>query len=222
MKATFSPPEPELMTQADVRTRLLTAAEKLFAQHGPAATSIRDLAREAQVNVAAINYYFGSKENLYLETLRQAFRASREVMPRFDALAQEAQATGTVEAAHTALRLYIEEFMKSLFVSDESDRHMRLMAREMSDPTPALDAVIDEFIEPKSNILKQLVAQARPDLDPETEVPFYALSIVGQCLHYRLTQPVILRLMKREKMTSEMLDQISVHIAAFSLAALSR
>jgi AcrR family transcriptional regulator len=44
--------------------RLLDAAERLFAQHGVAGTSVRDITGEAGVNVAAVNYYFGSREHL--------------------------------------------------------------------------------------------------------------------------------------------------------------
>lgn len=49
---------------ADTKTRLLDAAEKLFGQHGFDATSLRDITADAQVNLAAVNYHFQSKESL--------------------------------------------------------------------------------------------------------------------------------------------------------------
>ena len=47
---------------------IIAIAKELFAQHGFDATSVRDIAQRANINVAMINYYFNSKENL-LETL---------------------------------------------------------------------------------------------------------------------------------------------------------
>ena len=204
----------------DARTRLLIVAEKLFAQYGLAATSVRDLAREAGVNVAAVNYYFGSKENLYIEMLRHTFRKLREEMPRYEALLREAQAAGTREAASHAIRLYIEDYMRSMFDCDVTNRHMALMAREMTDPTPALSVITEEFIAPKAKILRALIAQVRPDLADTQELHFHAASVVGQCLHYRMTLPVTLKLLKRKKMTPELLRQVTEHIADFSLLAL--
>jgi AcrR family transcriptional regulator len=49
---------------------LLETAGKLFARKGFAGTSIRDIATEAEVNVAAVNYHFKTKENLYAEVFR--------------------------------------------------------------------------------------------------------------------------------------------------------
>lgn len=54
------------------RKKLITAAAELFAQKGFDAVSTRDLCTRAQVNVAAISYYFGGKEGLYLEVFKRA------------------------------------------------------------------------------------------------------------------------------------------------------
>jgi AcrR family transcriptional regulator len=49
------------------RTSILDAAEDLFAREGPSAVTLRSIAAAADVNVAAVNYYFGSKERLFEE-----------------------------------------------------------------------------------------------------------------------------------------------------------
>src|SRR5262245_38883527 len=49
---------------AATRERIVAAAERLFAEHGVAGTSVRAITEQAQVNVAAVNYHFGTKENL--------------------------------------------------------------------------------------------------------------------------------------------------------------
>src|SRR6185369_1182469 len=59
------------------RARLVGAATELFAARGFPGTSIRDIAQQAGVNVAAGHYHFGSKEGLYLEVLRRQFALVR-------------------------------------------------------------------------------------------------------------------------------------------------
>ena len=56
-------------TSADTKTRILDAAERLFVEHGFEATSLRSLTSAAGVNLAAVNYHFGSKEELFQAVL---------------------------------------------------------------------------------------------------------------------------------------------------------
>ena len=53
------------------KDRILSAAETLFAQQGFTATSLRQVTSRADVNIAAVNYHFGSKENLVNEVFRR-------------------------------------------------------------------------------------------------------------------------------------------------------
>ncbi len=54
----------------NTKDRILDAAEELFAQHGFAGTSLRQVTSRADVNIAAVNYHFGSKENLVNEVFK--------------------------------------------------------------------------------------------------------------------------------------------------------
>jgi AcrR family transcriptional regulator len=77
--------------------RILDAAERLFAEHGVAGTSVRAITEQAQVNVAAVNYHFGTKENLVRAVI--ARRASGLEAARSDALdALEARAAREARA----------------------------------------------------------------------------------------------------------------------------
>ncbi|MCY7354347.1 MAG: TetR family transcriptional regulator [Lysobacter sp.] len=58
-------------TQFNTKDRILGAAESLFAQQGFAGTSLREVTSRADVNIAAVNYHFGSKENLINEVFRR-------------------------------------------------------------------------------------------------------------------------------------------------------
>ncbi len=65
-----------------VRERLLEAATKLFARKGYAATSTREIVAEGRVTKPVLYYYFGSKEGIYLELVRKAFREFKDVVER--------------------------------------------------------------------------------------------------------------------------------------------
>ena len=58
-------------THFSTKDRILGAAEELFALHGFAGTSLRQVTSRADVNIAAVNYHFGSKENLVNEVFRR-------------------------------------------------------------------------------------------------------------------------------------------------------
>ena len=58
-------------TQFSTKDRILNAAEGLFAQQGFSGTSLREVTSRADVNIAAVNYHFGSKENLINEVFRR-------------------------------------------------------------------------------------------------------------------------------------------------------
>jgi len=75
---THQPPDPNTPATGDARERLLDAAERLFAEHGFRAASVREITVAAGCNLAAVNYHFGGKLNLYREVFARRLRALRE------------------------------------------------------------------------------------------------------------------------------------------------
>jgi AcrR family transcriptional regulator len=62
------------MDKLTTEQKIIRAADKLFSQKGYAATKTREIAEEAETNLALLNYYFGSKENLYKKVVQEKFR----------------------------------------------------------------------------------------------------------------------------------------------------
>jgi AcrR family transcriptional regulator len=85
------------------RSRILDTAEDLFAREGPAAVTLRSIAAAADVNVAAVNYYFGSKEKLFEEMfLRRIIPLNEERLTRLDACLTAAGGQPSLEDVVTA------------------------------------------------------------------------------------------------------------------------
>src|SRR3989449_8498487 len=86
------------------RERLLDTAERLFAEHGFRAVSVRVITSHAGCNVAAVNYYFGGKENLYREMFRRRLVALRE--QRISSIRQAMTEAGSGAGLELPLRAF--------------------------------------------------------------------------------------------------------------------
>lgn len=193
------------------REKLLEAAGEVFAEYGFHNATVRDICSRAGANVAAVNYYFGDKSELYEEVLRRALFTVHDVKMR--------EALSGVEPEE-ALRRSIRYMLEKLCDSSRPNWAMRLMTHEMAHPTPALDRVIDEIIGPNYALLRGIVGRML-HLPPDDEkTRFCAHSIIGQILHYKQGRAAIARLWPSLEMNQETVNRIAQHIADFSLAYL--
>ena len=120
----------------DTRTRILNAAGPIFAEKGFQAARVREICEAAGVNLASVNYYFGDKEGLYAEVLRQAHCAADEHCPlEFDPELPPRE----------KLREFVRGFLMRLFDPEKPAWHGLLMARELFEPTEALDTLIERY-----------------------------------------------------------------------------
>ena len=195
----------------ETRQRLLDAAARLFAEHGFEKVTVRDICKEAGANVAAVNYYFRDKWGLYKELLQTIIDYSK----RTSELAHEA---GPGKSPGERLRHYIRVFLRRhLGGEGKGCWHGKLMAREMTDPSPGLDLFVEEAIRPNGARVAALVSELMgcPVTDPR----------VGACVGSIQTQmvgymnPVASRMIPGLN-TSEVIDALADHIAEFSLAGI--
>jgi AcrR family transcriptional regulator len=98
----------------DIREKLLDVAERLFAQNGIAETTVRAITGEAGVNVAAVNYYFRSKEDLYREVIDRRRGPLNEERLRLLAASLE-RAKGKRPAVQEVLRALAEPSLRVCF-----------------------------------------------------------------------------------------------------------
>ena len=202
------------------RDRLLDAAAALFAERGFHATTARDIAARAGVNLAAGNYHYGSKKALYLEVLRAQFTAVQAELERHGA-----RPAGDLKRLRRAeleqvLRNRARVMLKVL-VGPPPSVHATLMQREMCDPSEALPVIVEEFILPLLRETESIIAQLAPALDA-AQIERCAFSIMGQALFYRFTMPATLRIWQLRRYPPHLTEILSEHIAEFSLGGLAR
>ncbi|HLW64137.1 MAG TPA: CerR family C-terminal domain-containing protein [Gemmataceae bacterium] len=195
----------------DTRDRLILAAEEVFAAKGFEAASVRDILRRANVkNIAAINYYFGDKERLYIETVKNAHTCCNAGIPFPDWPAGAAPEQKLRDFVHTMLQRLFQPQRPTAF---------QLMLREMAFPTKACVEVVQEYIRPMAAVLAGILEELLPGL-PRQKHFLIGFSIVGQCLHYRQNRAVCSLLMGPEIFDKLSIDMLAEHIAEFTLAAI--
>ena len=155
------------------RERIMKAAERLFAERGYDATSIRAIVAKARVNQAAINYHFDGKDGLYREVLRAAFRALTE---------QQLEHADEMKAMsrEAALAEFIRRQLRPLLGRDEYSRHMRILNWETVRPTAVFRKLLSEEAAPFMGLAVELVRRFQPEADQRTLVAA-AVWLVGQC-----------------------------------------
>src|SRR3954463_2779426 len=123
-------------TSADTKTRILDAAERLFVEHGFEATSLRSLPTAAGVTLAAVNYHFGSKEELFQAVLTRRLDPMNQ--ERIDLLARvEREAAGPALACEKLLCAMPRRALPPARGEKRGGKDfLRLVGRAYADPAP--------------------------------------------------------------------------------------
>jgi AcrR family transcriptional regulator len=164
------------------RDRVCDAAERLFAQHGFSNTSLRQITDEAGVNLAAVNYYFGSKEDLYREVLLRRLRPMNA--ERLNLLTQAEQLAGDQPVP---VRAILGTFIRPLLrraadAASGGQSFLRLISRDLMDPPPFMQDEIARELEPLVARYTHALVQARPDL-PRSELYWQMQFVIGAVLY---------------------------------------
>ncbi|MDX9982092.1 MAG: CerR family C-terminal domain-containing protein [Lentisphaeria bacterium] len=149
--------------------RVLHAAYGLFAAKGYEGTTTQDICNLAQANIAAVNYHFGGKENLY-----------RAVWEYGDAQARRRQEEGIPAGSppEERLRRFIELRVQALLGEDETGWFGQLVHREMASPSPLQEELHERFLRPRHQWFRALVREIVGEGVSDQEV-----RLAGFCIH---------------------------------------
>jgi AcrR family transcriptional regulator len=197
------------------RDRVLLAAVEIFARKGFKEATIREICAKADVNVASVNYYFRTKASLYAEALAFAFRQADRRYP-------QEEAKDTRLPASLRLTTFIRVFLNKLTDESNLGYHGKLIAREIADPTDALDEIVKIAIVPQFEILKEIVPELIGHEYGEEDLHRCILGILGQCLMFKHSRSIIDRICPQVIAGPEQIERSAEHIARFTLAAFSR
>ncbi len=145
------------------RTRILDAAEELFMQHGFEGTSMRQLTSRAGVNLAAVNYHFGSKDAL----IEAVFRRRLDPMN-----AARIAALDRLEdfSAESIIRAFIGPSLRLIEDAKGGGRNfIRLLGRTYTEPAKKMRVLIGQMYAPAMERYKAALERALPQM-PKDEL----------------------------------------------------
>jgi len=211
---------PGARTPAATKVRILDAAEALFMEHGFEATSMRALTAAAGVNLAAVNYHFGSKEELFQAVLTR----------RLDPMNQErVELLSRLESKAAPAPLSCDRILMALFVpalrlardpARGGKNFLRLLGRAYADPAPFIRQFLSEQYAPMIARFKAAFGRALPHL-PRRELS-WRLHFIMRALSYTLAGTDALKLIAELNPRDTGNDELLLRrLAPFLLAGLT-
>jgi AcrR family transcriptional regulator len=216
-KQTVSPPAPPVERAsrsdgAESRERILYAALRLFAEHGFAKTSTREIAKAAGVNIAAISYYFGDKAGLYSATFNEPMGgSSADLVQLFGA-----PELGTADA----LRLYMVAYVEPLKHGEIVRQCMRLHMREMVEPTSQWAEEVERDIRGPHEALVRILVRHLGITKADDDVHRLALAINGLALQLFVMQDLVEVLRPSLLRSAENIDRWADRLHSYAMAML--
>ncbi|MFA6045997.1 MAG: CerR family C-terminal domain-containing protein [Phycisphaerales bacterium] len=188
----------------------MTAGE-VFARRGFRDATVREISTLAGANLAAVNYHFGDKKGLYSAVIACGLTSGEAFPP----------AEFAIEApAEEKLRAYCRAFVRKILDHRKPEWHSKLMAREMAEPTEALDEMVEMMIRPHWERLSGIVSEILGVATSPELVRVATRSITAQMVFFVHARPVLERLFPGEPWSPASIDERGDEVAAFSLAAL--
>ena len=193
------------------KQKLLDAACHVFAEKGFWEAKITEICRRAEANVAAVNYYFGDKESLYVAAWRQTIEQFivSDTLPPEDLPPEE--------RLRLAIHLIIR---KTMTINEESSYFRRLELMELANPTGLIDETWNELLAPRNQELLKIIRDLLGPLANENDVKLCSLSLVNQCRGFILIQKSRLEDIQIRDITPSLIDRVAEHITRFSLAGI--
>ena len=205
-------------TSADTKTRILDAGERLFVEHGFEATSLRSLTAAAGVNLAAVHYHFGSKEELFQAVLTR----------RLDPMNQERiHLLEKVEREAAGRPLSCEKILFAMLIPalklarDEKrggKNFLRLVGRAYADPAPFIRHFLSAQYTEMIARYKEAFLQALPHLSRQELT--WRLHFVMGALSYTLAGTDALKLFAEATSTTNNDELLLQRLAPFLVAGL--
>lgn len=193
------------------KSKLLEAASRVFAAKGYESASVRDIVAEAGMSLNAINFHFGTKQQLYVEVVRYQTRLAeaRHPAPNPDEMAARPK---------EGLRSTIEKLVA--FMLDADSPLPDLYARELIDPSPAFRELTVGL--KYQTALRKCIGELLGEGASASDINQCQRAIYAQCAHYMLSRKVLPLMDAQSTFSARTVGDITTQIVDFSLGGIAR
>ncbi len=214
------PNELELPVEDSVAWRILVAAGPIFADKGFSGATVREICDSADVNLASVNYYFGDKQQLYLQTVLLA----REM--RVQQVPTPVWQSGT--SPEDKLQQFIEMILRRMVVGHPHiPWQVKLLVNEIQHPTDACQSLVHSYFRPFLESLSNVIGEVAGRPLAEDEAALLSMSVIGQCMIYRFAPETSRMALSYCPVTNshapdyqQALSQLTEQITLFSIAGI--
>jgi len=200
------------------RQRVLESACEVFAEKGFHDATVQEICERAGANIASVNYYFRDKESLYGEAWRYTMEAAR------DKHGVLGEAPGHIPPEEQLYQIFLSR-IQCIHDDGLAGGFPKLLARELLKPTPALEDIVLQVLQPQLHRIGALVAELiGPGATPE-QIRGCTMSIVAQFAFLNFSRPVreVLHRLHEQHHPGQKgpsVEELARHMTDFSLAGI--
>ena len=209
---------PETLPRSDLtREKVLDAAEQLFAERGFNAVSVREITGAAEVHLSAVNYYFGSKKNLYLQVFKD--RVLPRLMP-FSRVLEKLEQEPEIDLPSLVRTLALAFIRGGHGRRSEMAGFAPLLFREMAHPGEAFDLLVDGFIRPTHEKIAALLGRGMEREVEQERLVFYSMTLMTLLRHLAHSKAVIRRIFERD-FDEKLIERLIGYLTDFMMHGLA-
>ncbi|KFB10893.1 TetR/AcrR family transcriptional regulator [Nitratireductor basaltis] len=214
----FDSDSPSGTSQPSPRDRILDAAERTFAEHGIEQASLRQITTAADVNIAAVNYYYGSKEQLVFAVLdRMAERINSRRHMLLDEAEARMQAGGKAITLEEVIDIFIEPYA-SPGTREYGHLLLKLILNSRTTPNEVTNQLLSKHFNPFAERIIRTLKQVVPNLD-EADLAWRYFFMIGAVLLGVSDAGGVGRIqyVTREQVSPDNMDKLMQQLKAFLL-----
>ena len=195
------------------RDRILQAAGVIFAEKGFRSATVREICDAADANIASVNYYFGDKKNLYVETLLLAREIGANQFPTPD--------FSSFPTGEQRLQAIILLLLNRLVSNQAEPWPVKILMAEILDPSPSAKPLIDGYIDPFISVVFETVRELMGEGASTALVHQTGFSIVSQCVFYRFANTMTAMVVGEDAYQNDFsVNTLAKQVYEFSLAGI--
>lgn len=191
---------------------LLKTAAELFAEHGFKGTSVKMIAERAGQNIAAVNYHFGSKQNLFIQALKTVMQNIMRPVSKSVAKTDE----NSREALDGEFRQFVHDRCNFLLSTTTPAWYGPLIVRAVLETPAAVQEIGLQFFLPDFEYLENFGKKINPAMSTE-KAKLWAYSVIGQVFFYVFGRKMILLANSKSFFDANKIDKIADHVCEISL-----
>lgn len=205
----------------DTREKILMIALDMFGEYGFNGVSTRDISKKADVNISAINYYFNSKEGLYLEVIKYIADLIKVKFQRCVDIINNCKGKSIDEKLAINIFSSLLDNISDTVLKNDMPSVSMILIREIMKPNIGTEIIYNDLVLPFHNTLLKVIKVIIGNDFSEKEITIIIHTILGQIMGFSANKAMITRMLNTDKIDDKTLFLIKETIKKQSINILN-